>query len=563
MTLKSMMFDFDYNAQQIVDQLFSTIIPIDWRDWLDISSREEYENLAFKLSGLSEISNYQDRIINEKTASKDLSVSIEQCVSKLNFPAFIFCHSSGTSGGRIDSLKWLYMSEVVVRHIWAPGMRAIFETSGLSKKNTAVIFVPSRIQFDGVENIGNSKILRLYSSEFSQRLMLALIKPQGYFIDEYKNSRALSSLARLLTMESIAIISAPANTILYWANVERLKEGIETSLPAARKDLHPKTVELLKLIENYGLPRATKLIQEALSARLANTTIIFSISSLTAEDWAQIRTFMHWKKDQEQFTNLYVGSEFGPLAASLRHNPTDPSPKDRMYIFPVSIPVIEKKKSFELLSRTPAKIGPLLISRINGAGFVFNIDIGDVITIKSQDGLPEIGSQILRASFQMKINVPIHNAIPLPPQYQVMVGDYFNFEELELINPKRLFACLTDKVRHLKLPLLLMGPNSINPLWNFYVEVTKDIDEITPDKLRNALKSCLEKNMTSLVLKMHSLGVKPVTENPIKLLQMRQELLKGVHQGIYPKGILKAWPLYVIITASDQFRDSSSEIYNR
>ena len=48
-------FDFDLETQKIFDKNFSNIQKINWRKWLDISSREEYEELSLRLSGLSSV----------------------------------------------------------------------------------------------------------------------------------------------------------------------------------------------------------------------------------------------------------------------------------------------------------------------------------------------------------------------------------------------------------------------------------------------------------------------------------------------------------------------------
>ena len=87
----------------------------------------------------------------------------------------VFCHTSGTTSGDIRQLKWYHMSNGLIKRLWAPGMQAIFESSGLNPKTSAVIFVPSRTKIDGINKLEGKEYISLYSSEFSQRLMLSIM----------------------------------------------------------------------------------------------------------------------------------------------------------------------------------------------------------------------------------------------------------------------------------------------------------------------------------------------------------------------------------------------------
>ena len=41
--------DFDPQIQKVFNTLYSDITPTDWRKWLEVSSKEEYENLIEKV----------------------------------------------------------------------------------------------------------------------------------------------------------------------------------------------------------------------------------------------------------------------------------------------------------------------------------------------------------------------------------------------------------------------------------------------------------------------------------------------------------------------------------
>ena len=183
-------FDFDLETQKIFDKNFSNIQKTDWRKWLDISSREEYEELSLKLSGLSSVDDIFKRIKSEITDSRSFSIDLEDYLNKYqDNDSLIFCHTSGTTNSNLSKLKWFHMAKEIVKRQWAPGMQAIFESSGLDSKSSAIIFVPSRLKFDGIRTYEEKNYVSLYSSEFSQRITLSTIKPQSYLFCEYKNSK--------------------------------------------------------------------------------------------------------------------------------------------------------------------------------------------------------------------------------------------------------------------------------------------------------------------------------------------------------------------------------------
>ncbi|MEX2753370.1 MAG: hypothetical protein Q6366_016100, partial [Candidatus Freyarchaeota archaeon] len=136
-----MRLDFDPKLQSVFNETYSRIYPTDWRSWLDISSRIEYESLALELSGLANVDGILERIKKEVTDPKQLSVEPRALLDSYSgSEPVVCCHTSGTSGGTISDLKFYHISEELAKRLWAPGMRAIFEASGQSPDSSAVIF---------------------------------------------------------------------------------------------------------------------------------------------------------------------------------------------------------------------------------------------------------------------------------------------------------------------------------------------------------------------------------------------------------------------------------------
>ena len=104
-------FDFDFGVQNIFDKQFSNIPSTDWKKWLDISSKEEYEDLSLRNSGLSSIEDIFGRILKDRLNSKYLSVEPHSYLEKYQGSrTLIICHSSGTTNSDLTALKWLPMS---------------------------------------------------------------------------------------------------------------------------------------------------------------------------------------------------------------------------------------------------------------------------------------------------------------------------------------------------------------------------------------------------------------------------------------------------------------------
>jgi hypothetical protein len=537
-------YDFDPDVQEFFDT-FSGIKPTNWKSWLDLSSKEEFEELALKNSGLPSINDVKKKILVEKSSPKMLSIDFDQYIIKNQGPnPLILCHSSGTTNSNFDALKWFHMSKEIVERQWAPGMQAIFESSGLNSKSSVVIFVPSRMSFDGIQSTEESRFVSLYSSEFSQRVMLSIIKPRSYLLHQYKDSKSLTILAQILSMDDISAISAPAVTILGWANLEKLKEGIKRSLNLIQgiPINNPILKKLLAIIKKEGLTSASKIIQKTVSEKLSKAILVFSISSLTEKDWLLIRRFMNWEKGKERFTNLYVISEIGPFAASITKKDFELSRANRLYVFPLTLPVIEHDGRRELITRTKMRIGNLLVSRLHNSKALINIDLGDVVTLVDHRSLPLIEGKIRRSCFRLNYPVKLAKNILTTTNYSIFAGDYFPLKDFRIIDPRKLINCLKSQLDLMNDSILLLNDNTNR--WVLYIANFNHFKD--KNEIYNILLQCSEETGLNEAIEKKKIKIETIKEIPISFTAPRSEILTKVRNGKLPKGILKKWPLYLL-----------------
>jgi hypothetical protein len=206
---------------------------------------------------------------------------------------------------------------------------------------------------------------------------------------------------------------------------------------------------------------------------------------------------MRWEKGKERFTNLYVASEIGPFAASISKGDFK----------------LEHRNKRRLISKISNQIGKLFVSRMGDSRAIINIDIGDIITVKNSEGLPQIDGNIIRSSFQLKYKVKLSDKVELPYKYEILAGDFFFLNDLIINQPRNLLNCLKVSCKLETDALLLICP--------------------TQAELHQALIN-------------KSIKVKFIEDQPVDFLATREEVLKKVREGQIPKGILKKWPLYVI-----------------
>ncbi|MFX1497325.1 MAG: hypothetical protein ACFFBH_07350 [Promethearchaeota archaeon] len=538
-------FDFDIEIQKYFNNFYADIDRVNWEKWLDISSSEEYLELALKLSGLSSIDGLFDRLNTETTESKKISLNLSAFLSSYgNSSIPILCHTSGTTNNKISALKWFHMSKAIVKRNWAPGMQAIFESSGLNRNSSAVIFVPSRIKFDGLKTFEGQRYISLYSSEFSQRVMLSIIKPKAFSFYEYKNSKNLDVIAKILSLEGIAVISAPALTILGWADLEKLQTGIKNSLENLPKEKNSILEKFLSIIERKGIEKASEIIQNKLSEKLSEATLIFSISSLSEQNWSLIRKFMKWKKGNERFTNLYVASEIGPFAASISKGDFKLSHLNRMYVFPLTIPILEYKNKRRLISEVSNQIGKLFISRMGNKKALININVGDIITAMNSEGLPQIDGKIIRSSFQLNYKLKLSKKVEVPYKHEILAGDYFSLNELIINQPRNLVNCLKLNC-NLQTDALLLIKRESNS-WELVLPLDLKSSCVNATEVLETILKCPTQADLYQAIRNKSINLKFIEDLPVDFLATREAILKKVREGQIPKGILKKWPLYVI-----------------
>ncbi|TXT61063.1 MAG: hypothetical protein BAJALOKI2v1_50031 [Promethearchaeota archaeon] len=541
-------YDFDLELQERFNSFFSDIPKTDWKRWFDIQGINDFYELTLKNTGLLRVDDFDKKISTTKTNPRTFSVDIEAYLESYNGgDPLIMCHSSGTTNSDLSKLKWFHIKRNFIEKVWAPGMQAIFESSGLTENGSVVIFVPSRMKFDGIQHYQEKEFYSLYSSEFSQRIMLSIMKPKSYLLYPYKDVYNLDVLLKILKLEDISAISAPAATILKWANISTLKGGIENYLKNSGKE-SLKEKPTLSLLEKLGLNAVAKEMQSLLSNKLEDATLIFSTSSLNEEKWEKVRTFMNWQKGRERFTNLYVASEIGPFAASLSKDKDKEPSKEEMFIFPLTYPMVEKGNSIKSLEDVKNDRGLLLVSRMNDDEPLININSGDIIELKSQEGWPEIGGSIIRNNFSLSYPVKISDNAQIPSQKKVFVGDFFDFESFQISNARGLLNCLT-KEYDLKSDALLLVKDEIQKgyCWNFYIPTKNHKNLIKKSNLISTISKCNLSASFIDSLKNELIDPVIINEDPVQFDLPREKILDKVRSGELTKGILKKWPLYVIL----------------
>ena len=538
-------YDSDPELQSIFTDLYTQLPSIDWRQWLDITDIRDYEALALHLSGLSSITNIFDQIRKSppQTLSMKQDLSYDE-VGNTRDP-IVLCHSSGTSSQDLTAIKWYMLSRELVTRLWAPGMQAIFESSGASSRSHIAIFVPSRLSGDGLTVQNGKIIIRLYSSEFSQRLVLALLNPNQYFFNHYRNSRSLPSIAQLLTMKHVDVLSAPASTILGWATTRRLYYGLKRSILSLSESMLEEIANTLDISVNKlnisRLDALTPYIQKRLQEVLASANLIFSTSSMSEADWTLLRNFMNWSSDNMSYTNLYVGSELGPFAASLRNKVSDSS-QDTMLVFPLTVSTFQINRQFRLLSRCPAGWSRLHTSQLREGKAVLNIDVGDVVYLLPMTDSPRIHGKILRAAFPLKQPPKISLPITLPPRHSTYVGGYFSLDSCTIIDPQTLRACLARYGLMKPSASLVLAPHPKDELnsWLLFIPCRQPLTAVNESAL-HCLKNAIHTDLPNIPV-----SIRFLPTNPIQSSISRQALVQQVQRGDAPKGVLKKWPLYVI-----------------
>ena len=383
--------------------------------------------------------------------------------------------------------------------------------------------------------------------------MLSLIKPSSYLLYPYSKARSVDTIIKLLSLQKIDVISAPVTTILGWADLSRFKRGLKKSL--SKDSEIERTDEInrvIKKIDESGLNAVSRQLQAKLSNLMSAATLIFSTSSITEKEWRLIRKFMGWKKGEERFTNLYVSSEIGPFAADIRKEPSDPI-LDGMYVFPLTIPSLEFGGRNEKITNIKNKRGRLLVSRIHSSDPIINIDTGDIIKIIDTETLPRIDGTILRDTFPLKSGLKLSKKIGIQEEYEVYVGNYFNLKGLELINPRIIFSCLSERCEiDDKYPAILIPKlHGERVVWLMMI---RGKNKVTTSDIVKTVISCPNGEIIKNAIQKQVLQIELSENDFIETKIKRSELYNLIKIGKSPKGLLKKWPLYLINPTEQSFQ---------
>ena len=164
-----------------------------------------------------------------------------------------------------------------------------------------------------------------------------------------------------------------------------------------------------------------------------------------------------------------------------------------------------------------------------------------------------IGGDIFRDSFRLKYPVKISTNVEVPDDYDLYVGDYFIFNEFDIFNPKLLLNCLIKSFA-LDIDSLLIKSveREDNLSYQLIVPRNSTTDNLEYDEKLSLLSACPDVDEILNALKQQKLIIKFIDDSPIDFIATRKDILAKVHNGNVPKGILKKWPLYVMLPSSDK-----------
>ena len=86
--------------------------------------------------------------------------------------------------------------------------------------------------------------------------------------------------------------------------------------------------------------------------------------------------------------------------------------------------------------------------------------------------------------------------------------------------------------------------------WRLYISPKNSTECGTQNEVYNKILECSENTGLSEAIQRQVIRVKTVTQSPVDFTVPRTEILTKVRNGKLPKGILKKWPLYLLILES-------------
>jgi hypothetical protein len=178
---------------------------------------------------------------------------------------------------------------------------------------------------------------------------------------------------------------------------------------------------------------------------------------------------------------------------------------------------------------------------------LININTGDVIRIENQEGLPQINGKIIRFGFSLEYPITISEKIILPRNYKVYVGDYFTCQNFKIIEPRNLLNCLSENCKDdIDSMLLVKNGDNLKSL-RIIIPHSNNGPCSDSEKYFKIVENCSKPSDLINSIKNGKIELKIIDEQPVQFLKNRIELLSKVREGQIPKGILKKWPLYIII----------------
>jgi hypothetical protein len=140
--------------------------------------------------------------------------------------------------------------------------------------------------------------------------------------------------------------------------------------------------------------------------------------------------------------------------------------------------------------------------------------------------------------------IKFSNLINIPHSYEIFAGDFFIFNEFEIIEPRKLLDFLKVNCNFNTDSMLFLSKDS----------KLKDSRLILPYNSSCQNGESIKHKITSNtdLIEFHPLfegdniEIELIDDQPVDFLETRKNKIRKVQTGEIPKGILKKWPLYVL-----------------
>ncbi|MFW9950656.1 MAG: hypothetical protein ACFFKA_11110, partial [Candidatus Thorarchaeota archaeon] len=157
----------------------------------------------------------------------------------------------------------------------------------------------------------------------------------------------------------------------------------------------------------------------------------------------------------------------------------------------------------------------------------------------------QIEGTILRAKFELKYPIMISNKISLSNRYAIYAGEHFIFDHFEIYNPRHILNCINSNCSFNFDCLLLIKTN--NSTFKLILPKIIDTECADPEHIKKIIYDCSQLKNLKAAINNNQIKIELINDEPINFLAMRSDMLEYVRNGKMPKGILKKWPLYVLL----------------